>query len=164
MEHAIPIRYIERTRAYYRALGYQKDYRWARNQGKPFTKLKKPLAESQVSIIVTSAPPGDWTLPNNAPPKEVWSGPTIGPDVPSNLYNENLAWDKESTHTKDRESYLPIKSMQTLANEGVIGRLSPNFHSVPTLYSHRTTTEHDAPEILSRVLAEHADAALLVPL
>ena len=33
-----PIPYMERTRMYYRALGYSPDYRWAQN-GTPFTHL-----------------------------------------------------------------------------------------------------------------------------
>jgi D-proline reductase (dithiol) PrdB len=158
------VRYIERTRQYYRALGYERDYRWARNDGQPFARLKNPLTETQISIVVTSAPPGNWSPPENAPPKEVWSGATQGSNAPKKLYNENLAWDKESTHTRDRESYLPINALQTLKTEGLIKGISAKFHSVPTVYSHRTTVEHDAPEILSRVISDHADAALLVPL
>ncbi len=64
----------------------------------------------------------------------------------------------------ETESYLPINALQTLKYEGLIKGISAKFHSVPTVYSHRTTIEHDAPEILSRVISDHADAALLVPL
>ena len=34
-----PVRYIERTRQYYLALGYDTPYRWVENAGTPFTPL-----------------------------------------------------------------------------------------------------------------------------
>ena len=36
-----PIAYIDRTRAYYLALGYDNPYRWARFEDVPFTRLTK---------------------------------------------------------------------------------------------------------------------------
>ena len=36
-----PVRYIERTRAYYRALGYAKDYVWSSHADVPFAPLGK---------------------------------------------------------------------------------------------------------------------------
>ncbi len=156
-----PVPYMLRTRMYYRALGYERDYRWAGNEGAPFTPLRRPLAAARIALITTSSPPGDWS-DDNPPEKKVWSASVAG--APETLYNRNLAWDKESTHTRDRESYLPLLAMDALARDGVIGGLTGRFHGVPTVYSHRETTEHDAPEILARVVADHADAALLVPL
>lgn len=158
---AAPIAYMERTRRYYRALGYPSDYRWAHNETAPFTRLKRPLNEAKIALITTSYPPGDWS-DDNPPKKDVWSQAIA--EAPEGLYNQNLAWDKESTHTRDRESYLPINAMTTLGDTGVIGGLTEHFHSVPTDYSHRMTIENDAPEILRRVVEDGADAALLVPL
>ena len=157
----LPISYMQRTRTYYRALGYTSDYQWAHNETAPFTQLKKPLSEAKIALITTSYPPGDWS-DNNPPKKQVWSRSTV--EAPKDLYNQNLAWDKENTHTRDRESYLPIIALQALSEEGMIGGLSPRFHSIPTDYSHRLTTEHDAPQILDRLIADDADAALLIPL
>ena len=156
-----PIPYMERTRMYYRALGYSPDYRWAQNDTAPFTHLKRPLKDAKIALITTSYPPGDWS-DDNPPKKEVWSQ-TVA-DAPADLYNQNLAWDKELTHTKDRETYLPLMAMQQLAADGVIGGLTEHFHSVPTDYSHRHTIEYDAPNILKRLVEDGADAAILVPL
>lgn len=156
-----PVPYMLRTRMYYRALRYGRDYRWAENDDAPFTQLRRPLAEARIALITTSAPPGDWS-DDNPPRKAVWSAMVA--DAPESLYNRNLAWDKESTHTRDRETYLPLLATGALAEAGVIGGLTDRFHSVPTTYSHRETMEHDAPEVLERVVADHADAALLVPL
>ena len=155
-----PIPYMERTRLYYRALGYPNDYRWAHNETAPFTRLKRPLKDAKIAIVTTSYPE-DWS-DDDPPGGEVWSHSVA--EAPANLYNRNLAWDKESTHTKDRETYLPLLAMQKLAAKGVIGGLTERFHSVPTDYSHRRTNEHDAPNILNRLIKDGADAALLVPL
>ena len=50
-----PVQYMERTRQYYRAMGYEKDYVWAHNEDAPFMPLKKPLSESRVALITTAS-------------------------------------------------------------------------------------------------------------
>lgn len=156
-----PIDYMDRTRRYYRALGYGKDYVWAENDATPFTAPTNPLAQSRIALISTTFPPGDWT-DDNPPPSAVWSMPVADP--PPALSTVTRAWDRDSTHTRDRESYLPLKVMADLTEAGVIGGLTESFHGVPTTYSYRETIEEDAPELLRRLRAEGADAALLVPL
>ena len=91
--------------------------------------------------------------------RHVWSGSTD--PVPANLNTDNLAWDRESTHTQDRESYLPVETARQLAHDGLIGGLTARFHGVPTEYSQRKTLEVDAPEIHARLLQDGADAVLL---
>ena len=156
-----PIGYMERTRNYYRALGYERDYRWAHNESAPFARLRKPLEEAKIAVVGTSFLPGPWSEAN-PPAKDVWSHSVA--EAPADLYNRNLAWDKEQTHTDDRETYLPLKALQALADRGVIGGLADRFHGVPTVYSHRETTGSDAPELLERIREDQADAALLVAL
>jgi D-proline reductase (dithiol) PrdB len=80
------------------------------------------------------------------------------------LFTDNVAWNKESTHTNDRASFLPIETAAELASEGLFGGLAARFHGVPTEYSQRKTLTEDAPEILSRVREDRADAAVLCPL
>jgi len=156
-----PIGYMERTRLYYRALGYEKDYRWAHNDDTPFTLLQKPLSQARIAIVVTSSQPGKY-FDDNSPKKEVWS--TLVETAPKDLYNQHLAWDKETTHTRDRESYLPLIAMETMVKKSVIGAVASRFHSVPTVYSQRETITKDAPDILNRVQEDGADAVILVPL
>jgi hypothetical protein len=74
---------------------------------------------------------------------------------------DNLAWDRESTHTRDRESFLPIESVTGWVREGLVGSLAPHFHGAPTGYSQRKTIETDAPEILARLREDRVDAVLL---
>lgn len=156
-----PVGYMERTRLYYRALGYNNDYQWAHHDDVPFAPLKKPLAESRLVIVTTASPPGG-PRDGNRKLKEVWSGPTA--DTPADLHTEFLAWDKETTHTRDRESYLPILALRTLVAEGWIGALTDRFHGVPTTYSQRQTNEQDAPHILQLCREDGADVAVLVPI
>ena len=151
-----PVRYIERTREYYRALGYAKDYVWAQHDEVPFVRLAKPLSASRIALITTASPADFRGI------KQVWSGPVSPP--PARLFTANLAWDKESTHTDDRESFLPIDAASKLAAEGVFAGLTARFHGVPTEYSQRKTTEEDAPQVLRRLRDDGADAAILCPL
>lgn len=159
---AEPVRYIERTRQYYRALGYERDYVWASFADVPFARLGKPLAASRIALVTTAGParaPGD-DLPAG---RHVWSGSTAMP--PASLFTDNLAWDKESTHTRDPESFLPVVTAAALArDEGSFVGLTPRFHGVPTEYSQRKTIEEDAPQVLSRLRDDGADAAILCPL
>jgi D-proline reductase (dithiol) PrdB len=144
------------TRDYYRALGYKSDYVWATFSEVPFAKLAKPLAKARIALI-TTASPIDF---DGA--KRVWSGDVSDP--PTSLYTDNVAWDKESTHTKDRESFLPIDAAKKLATEGLFAGLTARFHGVPTEYSQRKTREEDAPEVVKRIQEDGADAAVLCPL
>lgn len=151
-----PVRYMERTRYYYRALGYTSDYVWATFDDVPFARLRKPLSESRIALISTASPPDFDGV------KRVWSG-AISPPPPK-LFTDNVAWDKESTHTNDRASFVPIEAALQLAAEGIFAGLTARFHGVPTAYSQRKTQTEDVPEILSRVREDGADAAILCPL
>jgi D-proline reductase (dithiol) PrdB len=152
----VPIKYMERTRHFYRALGYTKDYIWATFDDVPFSQPAKPLSEMRIVLITTASPVHFDGI------KRVWSGQVSPP--PPRLFTDNVAWDKESTHTNDRASFLPIEAASELASEGLFAGLAARFHCVPTEYSQRKTLTEDAPEILSRVRKDGADAAVLCPL
>jgi len=156
-----PVRYIERTRAYYRALGYAKDYVWASHADVPFAPLRKPVADCRIGLV-TTASAGDPAVHGPGHVRQVWSGPVAPP--PRELFTANLAWDKESTHTRDRESFLPIETVSALVSEGRVGGLAAHFHGVPTEYSQRKTLDDDAPQVLRRLRDDGADAAILCPL
>jgi D-proline reductase (dithiol) PrdB len=155
-----PIPYMERTRKFYRALGYEQDYVWARFDDVPFTPPAKPLSAMNVALVTTAGPP-DLSNRDAKGRKRVWSADV---SAPPETFDTDLAWDKESTHVQDRETFLPIDAMRKLAAKGVIGRLAPRFHGAPTDYSHRKTLEQDAPEILRRLQEDEADAAVLTAL
>ena len=153
--------YIQRTREYYRALGYQKDYVWSQYDDVPFAPLSKPLSEMCVGLV-TTAHPVDLSNKDAKGIRRVWSGPTD--PVPANLNTDNLAWDRESTHTEDLGTYLPIQAVQAAVQAGVVSRLAARFHGVPTEYSQRKTIEIDAPNILKRLQEDAVDVALICAL
>jgi hypothetical protein len=162
--HRSFVSYIDRTRHFYKAQGYEKPYRWAHHADVPFAKLAKPLSKSRVAIVTTASPfvSVDEQEGGLRAAKSVWSGETQ--TTPDRLYTDDLAWDKESTHTNDVESFLPLEALRSLQREGRIQSITRRFHGVPTDYSQRRTVEQDAPEIVARCVEDGADIALLVPL
>ena len=152
------VRYMERTREYYRALGYAKDYVWAHHESVPFARLAKPLREARIGLV-TTAHPLDLSSYDAKGVRQVWSA--NADPAPEALNTDNLAWDRESTHTRDRESYLPIDAVSGWARDGLVGGLAARFHGAPTGYSQRKTNEVDAPLILARLREDGADAVLL---
>lgn len=158
MMHAQPVQYMDRTRRYYEAQGFDRAYQWAQFDDVPFQPLTKPLRDSRLVVITTGARYDRQA----SDPRFVDSGNID--DLPARLYADDLAWDKDATHMEDLESYLPIKSLDALVAAGELGSLAPRFHCLPTEYSQRRTKEADSPEILNRCREDGADVALLVPL
>ena len=157
------VSYIDRTRDFYAAQGYEKPYQWAHHEGAPFAPLPKPLAECRVTVITTASPLGTRTQRGSLRAgKPVWSAP-VDP-APERLFTDHLSWDKEATHTDDVESSLPLAALRAQVEAGRIGSVAPRYHGVPTDYSQRRTAEEDAPEVLRRCLEDGVDVALLVPL
>jgi len=162
--HRTFVSYIDRTRDFYAAQGYDEPYRWAHHSEVPFTRPAKPLAESRLTLVTTASAfrPREVKEGVLRGGKEVWSGETAV--TPERLYTDDLAWDKETTHTDDVDSFLPLTHVRAAASNGRIGSVARRFHGVPTDYSQRRTVERDAPEILARCRADGVDIALLVPL
>lgn len=167
-DHDVPIPYMQRTRDYYLALGYDKPYRWAHFDDVPFTPLAKPLAGARVALITTAAPyqpgvgdqgPG---APYNAAAKfyTVYSGAT---DATHDLRISHVGYDRAHTTAEDPHTWFPLARLREAAAAGRIGALTPRFHGAPTNRSHRVTTETDAPEILRRCREDGAEVAVLVP-
>lgn len=164
----LPIPYMQRTREYYLALGYDTPYRWAHNVSAPFQPLKKPLAESRVALITTAArfdsSKGDQGpgAPYNGAAKffSVYDGDSA---KDHDLRISHIAYDRTHTSAKDSNTWFPLGALRNAASEGRIGSLAPRFFGAPTNRSHRVTMEPDAPEILARAKADAVDAAVLVP-
>ncbi len=153
-----PVPYMERTRAYYAAQGFDKAYVWAHFDEVPFAPLSKPLAQSKLAII-TTASLYDRTFSDV---RKVASGSTSDP--PERLYGNDLAWDKNATHLDDLNAFFPLRCLDALVEAGRIGAITARFHGAPTEYSQRRTRMVDGPEILRRCREDGAEAAVLVPL
>lgn len=154
-----PVDYMRRSRDYYRAQGFDQDYVWAHNAEIPFSRLDKPLSECTVTVVTTAVPDPA------AAPKAIREAASYEfRQAPDTFDTSELAWDKETTHTRDRGSYFPIEPLEQLAGEGYIGRISRRFHFVPTEYSQRLTMTKDAPATLKACQDDEVDVAILVPL
>lgn len=161
--HRNPVSYIDKSREYYAAHGYDEPYRWATNFDAPFAPLTKPLSDCTVGLVTTSGIHHE-DKPTGAPPplpKRAFAWPTE--PAPSRMFTDDLSWDKQATNTDDVESFLPIARLREFAAGGRIGRLAPRFYGVPTEYSQRKTAA-DAATIEQWCREDEVDVVLLVPL
>jgi hypothetical protein len=167
-DHDVPIPYMQRTRDYYLALGYDNPYRWAHFVDVPFTPLRTPLARARVALITTAAPyqPGVGDQGPGAPYNAAAKFYTVyseGTDTVPDLRISHVGYDRVHTTAADPSTWLPLARLQEAVKAGRIGALTPRLHGAPTNRSHRVTMETDAPELLRRCREDGADAAVLVP-
>lgn len=161
--HRSHVSYIDASREYYAAQGYDEPYAWATHADAPFTPLTKPLSECKVGVVTTS-----YFLPDDF----VYTIPSDLPRLPyvadrsetDRLDNQHLFWAKDETHTRDRESFLPLGRLDEFVAEGRIGSVSDRFYGLPTQYSHRQTQRRDAPRVIEWLQHDEVDVVLLVPL
>jgi hypothetical protein len=165
--HDTHVPYMQRTRTYYQALGYQRPYRWAQFTETPFTPLTKPLNQSRVAIVTTASPyqpdkgdQGPGAAYNSAAKfYRVFSLPI---DPEPDLRISHVGIDRAHTTAEDPRSWLPLAQMKRLAAEGVIASIAPRIHGMPTNRSHRVTTGQDCPDMLVRLREDAADVAVLL--
>jgi D-proline reductase (dithiol) PrdB len=162
---AAPIRYIDRTHAWYGALGFA-PYRYASHAEVPFAPLRTALATARVALLTTAAPfqpdkgPQDCRAPYNAAAKfyAVYDGDsTTDPD----LRIAHVGVDRANL-SDDSACWFPLPALRRAAGRGRIGAVAPRFIGVPTNRSQRHTLAVDAPEVLRRCQADRVDAAVLV--
>ena len=161
-----PIAYIERTHAWYDALGYGNPYQYAHYSTTPFQPLTQALSKTCVTLITTAAlyqadkGPQDASAPYNASAKffKVYSAGTC---AEHDVRVSHVAVDRAHL-SNDSNTWFPLPAMHRAVQLGLIGALTPNFHGVPTNRSQRHTLEVDCPEVLQRCLADGAQAAVLV--
>lgn len=161
--HRSFVSYIDKSREYYAAQGYEKPYQWATNDDAPLTPLPKPLSACKVGLITTS-----YFLPDDF----VYRIPADLPRVPhaasrdevANLDNTHLSWAHDETNTDDPETFLPLARLDEAVAAGRIGSVSDRFYCLPTQYSHRQTQRRDTPQILEWLTEDEVDVVLMVPL
>ena len=161
LTHRSFVSYIDKSREYYAAHGYERPYQWAHPTDAPsLLPLAAPLSTLRVGLLTTAYP----LRPAGAPVQAKAPYAQAIEPVPTSMFTDDLAWDRKATHTNDNESYLPIARLSELVQAGRIGSLSPRFYGVPTDYSQRRTIELDAPVILDLMRADGVQVAMLVPL
>jgi hypothetical protein len=159
--------YIERTHAWYGALGYGNPYRYAQYTEVPFKPLSRPLATARVALLTTAAPyqpdKGDQSAcaPYNAAAKfyAVYSGDSA---ADHDLRVSHVGVDRAHL-TDDANCWFPLPALRRAVAAGRIAALAPRFHGVPTNRSQRHTLHVDAPQVLALCRQDAVDAAVLVP-
>ncbi len=158
----IPVSYIQKSRAYYLARGFDRPYRWAHHDDSPFTPLPQPLAQSRVGVVTTSVPLRDPSEELLAVPKGVAFAQPCDPP-PVGMFTNHLSWHKEATNTDDLETFLPLETLSRAVESGRVASTAPRFYGVPTNYSQRETQE-DALTITQWCREDAVDVVLLIPL
>ena len=161
--HRSFVSYIDRSREYYAAQGYDRPYAWTHHDDVPFTPLGKPMSACRIGLVTTAARTQKTDMVG-APLmlRELYAQPAEPP--PTRLFTDGLFWDKKATHTDDVDSFLPINRLAECAATGRIGSASPRFYGVPTDYSQSRTRENAAPRILAWCREDAVDAVLLAGL
>jgi D-proline reductase (dithiol) PrdB len=167
-DHDVPVPYMQRTRAYYLALGFENPYRWAHYDEVPFTPLAKPLARSRLALITTAAPyqPGAGDQGPGAKYNAAAKFYTVYTDATGgapDLRISHVGYDRTHSRAEDPNTWFPLARLREAVTAGRIGALAPRFYGSPTNRSQRVTVERDAPELLARCREDGADAALIVP-
>ena len=163
-----PLHYIDRTRTYYLALGYDAPYVWAENSSIPFAPLQKPLSKTKIALVTTAAlfdpTKGDQgpNAPYNGGAKFYTPYQASTEEAPKTGIS-HIAYDRKHTRATDEQAWLPLNALKQAASEGLIGGVTKHFHGLPTNRSQRTTLEEDAVLLLEALIRDQADAAILVP-
>lgn len=161
-----PVRYVERTQAWYGALGYA-PYRYARFVDVPFASLRRPLSAARIALLTTAAPYrpelGDQGAgaPYNAAAK-FYRPYVLDSALDHDLRVSHVAVDRAHTGN-DSGAWFPLPALRRALRNGRIGAIGPRVIGVPTNRSQRHTLEVDAPLVRAWCLADAVDAAVLVP-
>ncbi len=157
-----PVRYIDRTKAQYDALGYG-SYNWAHNpEPSAFAPLGKPLAAARIGVIATGGVYAEGQTAFTF--KDDLTYRSIPSDIEtSQLRATHFAYDLTDART-DINVVFPIDALRSLVDAGDIGELAPHlFTCMGGIYSQRRVNEELAPELVERCNRDEIDAVLLVP-
>jgi D-proline reductase (dithiol) PrdB len=162
----LPVRYIDRTHAWYDALGTNNHYRYAFHREVPFTSVQVPLSRCTIALITTAAPyrsdRGEQGAgaPYNASAKfyEVYSGDSA---LEHDLRVSHVAVNQREL-VDDPACWFPLPALRRARAAGRIGAIAARFHGMPTNRSQRHTTTVDCPELLARCREDRVDCAILV--
>lgn len=152
--------YIDKSREYYVAQGYERAYEWASFGDAPFTSLTKPLSECRAGIVTTGYFPNPETVSYVTDHDQAYSAPYEAAEL---LSADKLSWAKDETHVNDTESFLPVRALREAVEDRRLGSLSPRFYGIPTVYSQRQTSQVDAPAVAKWMAEDEVDIAILVP-
>lgn len=131
----------------------------------PLARLKQPLARARLTFVSSAGVQPKGTLPFDVVhPVGDYSFRRVPSSAkPADLEIHQLKYPTAGAH-RDLNVIFPIERLQELAEEGVIGGLTPSFISFIGYNMDPERLERTlAEEIADAVVAEGADGALLCP-
>jgi len=157
-----PVEYMTRIRDNYAKLGY-KPYQWVSNaEPPPWQPLQKPLSACRLGLIASG---GIYVTGQVAFHfRDDASFRAIPTDVKtSDLRTAHFAYDQTDAR-QDPNVVFPIDTLRRLVKEKVVGSLTQHAYTfMGGIYSSRRVREELTPQLTERLLAEKAEAVLLVP-
>jgi len=157
-----PVRYLDRTRAQYEALGFT-PYSWATSPGTaPWSVPSAPLSQSRLGMIATG---GIYRVGQTAfTHKDDTTFRAIASDTPaSELRATHFAYDLTDARS-DINVVFPIDRLRSMRDAGEIGELAPDFFTcMGGIYSQRRVRDELAPALVERSHDDGIDMMLLVP-
>lgn len=163
------VRYIDKTRAYYRNEGYTQEYGWAKNDDCAFSPLTKPLADCRIGLVSTASMV---TLDEGGQPLEAsrLMGSNklevfpLATDWPATrLRSTSEDHDRFQTDMNDVGAYFPKGQLSAFAAEGIIAGVPDEIWRILPNYSKRKVSNVDAPDVLRRAREAKVDAVVLTP-
>jgi D-proline reductase (dithiol) PrdB len=158
----MPVDYIPRIQEKYTQEGYPA-YRWVVNSDlPPWQPLRRPLSTSRLGLVASG---GIYITGQVAfHYKDDMSWRVIPTDVKTtDLRATHFAYDLTDAR-QDPNVVFPIDTLRGLVSEGVISTLAANAYTfMGGIYSARRVQQELAPQLLARLLAEHVEAVLFVP-
>ena len=159
-----PICYVERLNARYRSMGFE-PYRWTVNENAPLTLLAKPLGQCRVALLTSGG-----VSHCDAPPFNPRALNDLRVDLlPSTVPAQSLVINDDYYNHRDADRdvncIFPIDRMRELADEAIIGSVSPHFFSgfMGRIYTRAAVINEAAPALARQLRQDQVDAAALVP-
>lgn len=162
-----PIEYIPIMRTYYQKLGFD-DYPIYELKGDPWAVVRKPLAQSTVSLVCSAGLSRKDQVPYDPQVKDDVSIREIPTDTrPEDLVINYSYFDHRDADT-DINCVFPFQRLKDLENEGFIGRLSPVTYAMGVgRWRNPSTPERlqaeVADDLTGRMRKHSVDAVLLIP-
>lgn len=159
-----PSTYIKHTRELYDNLGYT-PYAWFYAETEPaFVLPRRPLKDSRLGVISSA---GAYVAGQKAYHyKDDTSIRAIPSNAPLGQIRFSHVTENYLTEARqDPQCVLPLRILEQLQEEGLIGSLAANYYScMGGIYSQRRVREELIPSLDKAIASEEIDLLLLIPL
>ena len=159
-----PIRYVDALNEHYGSLGFP-PYKWTINDTAPLHRLDKPLAESNVAILVSGGVSLCSMPPFNPEARNDHRVDPIPNDAADDDFQIHDAYYDHTDAERDINCVFPIARLRELAASGEIGRVAARHWSgfMGRIYNRTKVIEESAPAFVEKLNEDAVDILLAVP-